>query len=173
MRAARGFSLIELIVAIVLLGFLAVTGANMLGDTMNTSYITTNNHSSGSQARYAMERMTREIREIAYGATGYTIGTKTATTFSFTKDNGTVVTLTGSGTTLTLQYSPGTTSTLTDQLGSGGLAFTYLDQLGGVTTSNEDIRFVQITMTVTNTKTGTTDSLRTRVFLRNAQANPA
>jgi prepilin-type N-terminal cleavage/methylation domain-containing protein len=168
MRRARGFTLVELVVAITLLGILSAVGAWMISDTMQTSYITTHNHSSGSQARYAMERMTREIREVAYGATGgYSFTTKTATSVAFTKIDGTSVTITNSGTTLTMAYGA-TSSTLSDQISSGAFAFSYLDQVGGVTTSNEDIRFVQITMTVVNTKTGKTESLRSRIFLRNA-----
>jgi len=171
-RNAGGFTLVELIVCIVLMGILFVVGTSMISGTMNTSYYTTQAHSSGSQARYAMERMTREIREMGFGAYGYSITTKTATSLAFTKEDGTAVTITNSGTSLTLRYAS-TSSTLTDQVSSGSFAFAYLDQLGATTTDNEEIRFVQITMTVANTKTGKTESMRTRVFLRNAQANPA
>jgi prepilin-type N-terminal cleavage/methylation domain-containing protein len=167
----RGFSLIELVIAMVLLGILAAVGSSMIGDAMNASMIATRNQSSGSQGRYAMERMVREIREMAYGASGYSITAKTSTSLAFSKENGTAVTITSSGTSLTLLYNPGTTSTLTDQVSSGTFAFAYLDQVGGTTTNNDEIRFVQITMTVANTTTGKSEQLRTRVFLRNAQAS--
>lgn len=162
-----------MIITIVLLGILAILGANMVGDTMNTAYITTQNHASGSQTRYAAERLTREIREMAYGSSGYEITSNLTnkTTLAFNKEDGTAVTITASGSTLTLGYSPGTTSTLTDQLTAFTMA--YYPQVGSTeTTDKDDIRFVQVSMSVANAKTGRIDSLRTRVFLRNAQQSP-
>jgi prepilin-type N-terminal cleavage/methylation domain-containing protein len=174
-RACGGFSLVELIVVIVLMGFLAAVSANLIADTMTASYTATNNAASGSAARYAAERITREVRELAYGTTGgYTISTWTSTSFAFTKQDGTVVTITGTPSatpgagTLTLRYtSVGAAQTLAT--GVSAFAFSYLDQLGATTTDKEDIRYVQLTMSIQNAKTLKTDSLRTRIFLRNAQ----
>jgi prepilin-type N-terminal cleavage/methylation domain-containing protein len=164
-RRSRGFSLVELIVVIVLLGILFAAGANMVGDTMQTAYIETNNQASGSQARYAMERLTREIRETAMGATGYSITNMGVANMVFTKQDGTAVTIDYSGSTLTLKYAS-TTSTLSDQVSSFTLE--YLDQLGATTAAKADVRFIRVTMSVVNSKTGMTDSLRTHIFLRNA-----
>jgi len=168
-RSSRGFSLIELVVVIVLMGFLAAVSANLIADTFTASYTTTNNAASGSVARYAAERITREVREMAYGTTGgYTISTWTSTSLSFTKQDGTVVTITSSGGTLTLRYTAiGTAQTLAT--GVTSFAFAYLDQLGATTTDAEDVRYVQVTMSVQNSSTGNTDSIRTRIFLRNAE----
>ena len=178
-RRARGFTLIELIVVMVLMGILFVVGSSMVGDTMRTSYLTTENHSSGSQARYAMERMAREIRQLQYGDLGYSFLTKTSTALAFTKEDLSTVSIVSCGTNLTLRYSSAVTCVacsdsapcLTNQISAGSFAFAYLDQLGAATTTNEEIRFVQITMTVTNAKTGKAENLRTRIFLRNAQKN--
>ena len=177
LRRQRGVTLLELIVAIVLLGMLAAVGTNMISDTMRTSYYATENHSSGSQARFAAERIAREIREMAYGASGYTITAKSATSLAFTKADGTAVTLTcASGctaatNTVTVTYAT-TTATLAEHVAANGFALAYLDLDGLVTTVNNDMRFVQITLSLQNTKTGMTDSIRTRVFLRNAMATP-
>lgn len=172
-RQERGFTLIELVVVMVLLGFLAALGSEMIAGTMQTSSITAYNQSSGSQARYAMERITREIREMAYGPSGYTVPTMGASSIVFTKEDGTAVTITYTGTSITLGYSGGTTSTLTDQLVSGATnVFQYRDVLGGTTTDKEDVRFVEITLAFANTVTGQAETLRDRVFLRNAQASP-
>jgi prepilin-type N-terminal cleavage/methylation domain-containing protein len=167
-RAGRGFSLIELVVVIVLIGLLAAVGANMVADTMSTAYTVTNNQASGSAARYAAERITREVREVAFGALGYSITTMTSASLAFTKEDGTAVTISSASGALTVRYGTATAQTLTNQVSS--FAFAYYDQLGGTTTSIEDIRFVQVTLSVVNSKTGATDSLRTRIFLRNAQA---
>ena len=169
----RGFTLIELVVVMVLLGFLSAVGAKMIAGTMETSYITTRNHTSGSQARYAMERITREIRETAFSATGYSIATMGASSIVFTKEDGTVVTITYSANSMTLGYTGGTTSTLSNQLVSGATnTFQYRDQLGGTTADKEDVRFVEVTLAFANSVTGQTETLRNRVFLRNAQASP-
>jgi type II secretory pathway pseudopilin PulG len=157
--------LVELVVAIVLLGILFAAGANMVGDTMTTAFTVTRNQASGSQARYTAERLTREVREMAYATTGYDISTMTSTSLAFNKQDGTAVTINYSGTTLTLNYG-GTTSTLSDQVSAFAIA--YYDLLGGTTADKDDVRFVQITLSVVNSNTGTTDSLRTRIFLRNA-----
>jgi len=167
-RTSRGFSLMELVVVIVLLGMMFATGANMVSDTMRTAYTVTNNYASGSQARYATERLTREVREMAYAAAGYNITTMTSTSLAFSKEDGTSVTINYASPTLTLKYGS-TTSTISDQVSSFALA--YYDQLGATTTDVADIRFVQITLSVVNSKTGTTDSLRTRIFLRNAEVS--
>jgi len=168
-RSSLGFSLVELIVVIVLMSLMAAVSANLISDTMTASYTATNNAASGSVARYAAERITREVRELAYGSSGgYSISTWTSTSFAFTKQDGTVVTITSSGGTLTLRYtSIGAAQTLAT--GVTSFAFAYLDQLGATTTDKEDIRYVQLTMSVQNAKTSKTDSLRTRIFLRNAQ----
>ena len=168
-HANRGFSLVELVVVIVLLGLMAAVSANLISDTMLASYTATNNQASGSAARYAAERITREVRELSYGATGgYQITTMTATSLAFTKQDGTVVTITSSAGTLTLRYtSVGAAQTLAT--GVSSFAFAYMDQLGATTTDPEEVRFVQVTMSIQNATTGKTDSLRTRIFLRNAQ----
>jgi prepilin-type N-terminal cleavage/methylation domain-containing protein len=164
----RGFSLVELIVVIVLLGLLSAVGANMLSDTMLTAYTVTNNQASGSAARYAAERITREIRETPFAALGYNITTMSATTYTFTRDDGVVVTIRFNAGAVTILYT-GTAAAQT--LVSGVSAFTleYLDVLGGSVTTAEDVRVVRLTMTVVNAKTSEPDYFRTRIFLRNAQ----
>jgi prepilin-type N-terminal cleavage/methylation domain-containing protein len=164
----KGFSLIELVVVIVLLGFLGAVGANLLADAMTTSYTVTNNQASGSAARYAAERIAREIRETPFAALGYNISTMNSTTYTFTRDDGVVVTIRFNSGAVTILYT-GTAAAQT--LVSGVSAFTleYLDLLGGTVTNAEDVRVVRLTMTVTNAKTSKPDYFRTRIFLRNAQ----
>ena len=168
----RGFTLLELVIVIVLLGFIAAVGSQMIGDTMRTSFVWSHNTSTESQGRYAVERMARELREMAFAAGGYDISSWSSTAITFNKEDGTAVTISSSGTTLTLVYNPGATATLTDQLSSGTFALTYLDLLGGTVSDKEDVRAVQIAMTLANPTTGKTESFRNRVFLRNAQASP-
>ena len=168
-RAAHrnsGFTFIELIIVMVLLGILAAAGSTLIRDAMLAGRFSMLNHSSGSQARYAMERLVREVREMRYGSLGYDITTMQAANFSFTKKDGTVVSITSAVPNLNMQYNPGATSVLTNQLNS--VAFAYYDIVGATTTDKQEVRFIQITLTLRNTVTGTTDTQRSRVFLRNA-----
>jgi prepilin-type N-terminal cleavage/methylation domain-containing protein len=164
--AQAGFTFIELIIVMVLLGILAAAGSTMIADAMTAGRLSTLSDSSGSQARYAIERIARELREMEFGTLGYEITTMQATSLSFTKKDGTVVSITSAAPNLNMQYSPGATAALTNQLSS--IAFAYYDIDALTTTSVNDVRFIQVTLTVVNTDTGATDTQRTRVFLRNA-----
>ncbi len=117
--------------------------------------------------RYAMERIAREVRETDHNGSNFVIGTMAVGTLSFTKRDGTAVTLTSSGANASLQYSsPSVTSTLTDQVNS--LAFAYYQSDGStLATSNSNISFVQISLTLE--EDGSTYPQRTRIALRNTQ----
>lgn len=168
-RRNGGFTLIELIISIVLLGFLAAVGTSMISDSFNTTYVVNASQANAGQARYALERLEREIRQVQYSGSSYTIGTMTLTSFVFTKSDGVTVTIANSGTNLNLGYStPAITSLLSSQVSSFAL---YYYQADGVTpaTGNSDIRFVQISLTLTDTNTsGQSIAQRTRVALRNS-----
>lgn len=171
-----GFTLVELVISIVLLGMLAAVGTGMIADSFDTTYMVNASEASAGQARYALERMEREIREIKYVDPNYSISTMTSTKMVFTKTvNGTDTTVTicngtspgcaGSSALLTLG-SPSTTSTLSSQVGSFALAYFQAD---GVTAAsgNGDIRFVRISLTLTDPTSGQSMAQRTRISLRN------
>ena len=179
MSCARGFTLIELIVAIVLLGILAAMGANMVNDTMTVAWHTAQNSSSSGQARYAMERMTREFREMSFSSSGnleydITSNLSNKTTITFVKEDGTTVSFTRSAGNLNMTHA-GTTAVLTDQLDTtltNPFVMAYLPLTGSTETGDKgEVRFIQITLNIKNSKTGKTDTYRSRVFLRNAQAS--
>lgn len=167
----------------VLIGILAAVGSTMIVDSFTTTRTVNSGNASAGQARYALERLAREIREVKFassGATGvYCITTKTATNLVFNKMtaastnrtdcNTEVITVTiiTNGSNLTLGYSsPAVTSTLSGQVSSLSLA--YLDVDGNPTADNSAIRFVQITLSVTDPTSGQSISQLTRVALRNA-----
>jgi len=169
LRGAHGFTLIELIITIVLLGLLGAVGVTMISDSFDTSRRIDASETNSGQARYALERMEREIREVRYSGGAYSITTRTASSMVFTKGDGVTVTLTNSGGDLTLGYSsPATTSPLANRVSSFALAYYQAD---GITpaTSNSDIRFVQISLTLYDSSTGGRSiAQRTRIALRNA-----
>ena len=195
-RHSGGFTLVEIIISIVLIGMLAAVGASMLKDTFTTASMVNANTTSAGQARYALERLAREIREIKFNtSTGqYCIDTITwagSSSLVFRKmsaaglantnptDCNTEVTRVSiaGGSSLTYGYSPDastafTTSTLINNViaNAGGIPLLKYYQIDGATpaTSTGNIRFVEITLTVADSTSGVQSTAqRTRVALRN------
>ncbi len=170
MRRQRGFTLLEMVIALVVLGLLgAAAGYGLVGGALAFS-ATSDAVQTLGKLRHASERMAREIREIRRNPatpTVYDITTMNATTLAFTKTDGTSVTLTGAPPLVTLAYStPAGTHTLTDEVGS--LAFAYLQTDGTTTaTGNSDVAFVELELTLT--RSGNSYPQRARVSLRNRQ----
>lgn len=80
----RGFTLIEIVIGLVLLGILGIVGTKMIGGSFFTNEVISKTNMAYSKARYGLERMAREIREV--DDTGsLQITTWTATQLSFTK----------------------------------------------------------------------------------------
>ncbi len=179
-RHSSGFTLVELIISIVLIGMLAAVGSSMIVDSFTTTRMVNAGTASAGQARYALERLAREIREVKYASSTppptnycsgtitdqYCITTMTATSVVFINGAGNTVTINNGGAKLTLQYSsPAATSTLASQVDR--FALSYLDASGNATPSPSLIRFVEITLTVTDLTSGQSTAQRTRVALRN------
>lgn len=69
-RLQVGFTLVELLLAIVLLGLLATVGASMLVDSFRVSTSLQAEQLIQYEARYALERIARELREVKRLAVG-------------------------------------------------------------------------------------------------------
>lgn len=173
----KGFTLIELVISIVLLGMLAAVGSTMISDGFTTTRMVNANQSNAAQARYAVERIAREIRETLFIApsSGYKIDNFTSSNLVFTKcpkvevectpNNWVTVTISNSSNNLTLGYSsPATTSTLYDPVSNFELS--YYDASGAPTKIASDIRIIQISLSVADPSQEITTQ-RTRVALRN------
>ena len=177
MRRTKGFTLIELITAIVVISIIAAAGAPVLVNSVRAYNSTLNVVMTLDKLRYASERMAHEFRE----ASRATLNMST-TAPQFTKIDylisGTTITSTSYGITLfgdtstglvTISYSGGTATraTLTDQLSSTAnpLKFTYYDQNGATTTSAASVRYVDIQLILR--ANGQDYSERTRVAIRN------
>lgn len=165
----RGFTLIEMITSIVVLGVLAAVSVPMLSNSFRAYEATHASLLTLSKLRYATERMVREIREVRRDPANladYDIAVMTATTFKFKRTDGVEVTITQSA-QVTLAYSaPNVTPppTLTDQLGS--LQFKYFKEDGTTeTTLKSEVAFVQISLSLIH---GTASyPQRVRIGLRN------
>lgn len=173
-RAARGFTLIEAVVSIVLIGVLATAVIPVISGGVKTYAATTTSINTLSKLRYATERMAREIREVRRDPVtpanyDMILGTNNLV---FYKADGYRVTITSGVPNGTLTYlSPTavtTSGTLTDQINAvGDLTFTYYDMAGAVTASLSQVAFVQIDLKLT--EDGAPLRQITRVALRNQQ----
>lgn len=187
-----GFTLIELIVVIVLLGILAASGSSMITGSFRTVSLLDSGKSSDAEARYVLERLAREIREAKYcsgtgcqgGLTSYCITSQSASKIVFYKRDPSSIDRSncGTGTTLvTLDYSSppslklayGTVSvsnplvSLSDRVGSFALSYYRCD---GSTTAadNSVVCFVQIALRLDDPLSGQQTQQRVRVALRNS-----
>lgn len=172
--SARGFTLIEAVLGIVLLGILAMAAMPVITGGITAYATTTTSLNTLSKLRYATERMAREVREVRRSTVTpadydiiTNISTGTSTSLVFTKSDGNQVSLNLSGANVTLAYStPAVSSTLTDQ--ASGLTFRYYQNDGTTAASSvSNVAFVDIQLDLV--ESGNTISQRTRVALRNQQ----
>jgi prepilin-type N-terminal cleavage/methylation domain-containing protein len=162
-----GFTLIEMVMVIVILGILAGLTAPIFSQGLTAARLTTENLHTLAKLRYATERLAREIRQVNYNGSAYDVSTMTGSSLVFTKDDTvtTTVSITHSGSNLTLAYgTPSVSGVLADEVSSMSLA--YYDADGAVTASSTDLAFVEINLTLQNPTTGGSYSQRTRVALR-------
>lgn len=94
----KGFTLIELVITVVLIGIVLFIVANSLYTGINAYLTTDKRKESLDQARIAMERMTREIRLVNAIVNGASVvpdvSIANATTFSFTDVTGAALSFT-------------------------------------------------------------------------------
>lgn len=168
---ARGFTLIEAVVSIVVLGILFALALPMLSSGLWAFERAQQSLDVLTKLRYATERMAREIREVDYTGGAYQISsalTANTSTLTFTKADGTGVGLVQTGANVTTSYSTiaGGPFTLTDR--ATQLRFNFYDSAGAATVSTSAVAYVQIDLTLTN-PAGASYSQRTRVGLRDRQ----
>jgi prepilin-type N-terminal cleavage/methylation domain-containing protein len=177
----RGFTVVELVITVVVMGILAVVGVSMISDSFTTARVVNAGQSNANDARYAVERLAREIREIKHfnKATGYDISEMSPSKLVFKRPDDVVVTIDVNNSNIRLNYSssPGVNSTLATQatLSLQYLALDPLSVTGATSTATgaSDLRFVEITVQLTDGTSGKQITERSRVALRNmCETNP-
>lgn len=144
-RQQHGFTLIEVIITIVILGIVAGLGATLLQEGFKGFFASKDRSAVTQQGRIAEERMRREIAS-AKKPNQLVITPSTQITFRMGIGNNTVQYSLSSG-DLLRQESSNTPQLLAQNVSS--LNFNYLDSAGNVTAVLKDIRFIQFSFTVT------------------------
>lgn len=159
-----------MVLSLILIGILSVISLNMISNSYSTTRSLNNENAATSTARYAIERVSREIRKVAYDANTklIQISNATPTQLSFTKSepaSTSLVTIRISGQSLLLSDpAPGTESVLANDVTAFSLQ--YFDASMGGSPSLSQIRFVQINLTI-QTPGANAVSLSSLVALRN------
>jgi len=150
----QGFTLIEAIIVIVILGVIGTIATTMLGQGLS-AYLTAQNVTDADwQGQIALERMERDLRAVR---SLNDISTATSSQFIFTDINGNSITYQLTGTSLMRN-----SQILADGIQS--LSFSYTDKNGSTTATPANIRYVTVTINVTQKKANY--NLTTSVNLR-------
>jgi prepilin-type N-terminal cleavage/methylation domain-containing protein len=157
-KGIKGFSLIELVVVIVVLGVISTMVGEILYHSAQSVATTYDVSNISTQSRVALERMAREIRMIR---SSDDLTTVQADEIDFVDVNGVSISYSLSGTDL-LRNS----NVLAKQIAS--LAFAYQDSEGNDLTfpvTAADVRYVKVSLNATENDANI--ALQTTVFLRN------
>lgn len=168
----RGFTIVELVVSIVLLAIVATMGAKFLS-SMFGAYIETRDVTSDDwQARVALERLTRELREVP-SRTGLVISPATEITF-VGADGDTTRYYQASNVLRRQNVTAATDQPLADN--ATAITFEYLTNDGVTTTAvAASVCYVTAVLAIASTSGSTTtfsDTLRATVQPRNFQPCP-
>lgn len=171
-RRNKGFTLVEIIIVMVLISVLAGISLTLLSDNVISAARVTKNAGTADQARYAVERLTREIRQMQRVNGAYQVTTSTAGALTFLRSDSattsTTVKITStSGTTgnVSLAYGAGAAQTLLN--GSITFSLSYFDVDGIATTDPALLSYIDLSLAVTDTSTGLNVPQRQRISLRN------
>lgn len=184
LRRGRGFTLIEMIIVIVVIGIMAAVLSPLALSSLRAYDTTLNDLLVLDKLRYATERLAREVREVDAGFVFTPTTGMGANSMEFTRHyydssgaagSATVVRVCNNGAEVRLGYSATSTSCsytepiLTDELngsGNAGLQFRYFKS-DGVTpaTGSTDVGIIEISLTLSHN--GNTYPQVTRVELKN------
>ncbi len=160
MQTQHGFSLIELIMVILIVGIIAGMSALLVSQGFNAFFNSEDILDANSQGQLAMQRMARDIQLIRSPAD---ISTATSGQLSFTDINNNTVSYVLSGSNLNLTKNA---NTQTLAIGVNGLTFTYYDQNGTTPPASTAVtRYIKVTLIVTQNNVNYT--LATAIYPRN------
>ena len=168
MHSQSGFTLIEMVMAIVIIAIIGVTGATTLSNSVLAWREAPDVVDTLSKLRGSLERVEREVREMRRDPltpANYDVTLLTASQLDFTKSDGTNVIFTIAPPTVNIEYStPAVASVLVDQVNTA--VFTFFQQDGTTSaTGGADLAFVELQLELT--ESGNSYAQMIRVALRN------
>lgn len=178
-RSRRGFTLIEAVATIVILGVIGVSASNIIY-TSTDSYVSAANTSQvHSELSVALDRIARELRKIeldtAASDVAPNIDSANAASIIWRNSSGEVSSLILNGTDLELVIDDGAASVLLTDVTA--LTIQCYDEdnraFGGALSgaSCDPIRRIEITLTAQ--RNGVSESLRAKVFIRGTMTGAA
>lgn len=157
MQRSKGFTLIELILVIVILGIIAVAGSLLLQQGLNNYFTNQAITDASWQGQIALQTMARRLREIRSPTD---ITTASATQLSFTDINNNAVSYQLIGSNLLLNGS-----VLISGVNNASSSFAYLDSNTTTTAVLANIRYITINLAIA--KNNVNYTLRTTIYARN------
>src|SRR5712691_6885689 len=149
---ARGFTLIEVIITLVIAGVLATIGATLLSSGFRSYFLGRELAQDAAQGTLALERMTRDLRTARSAADLTTIG---ASTITFVDVDGNTITYALSAGSVTRAQNGGTAQPLAANVSN--LAFTYLQNDGQSTAvTPATVWYIGVAVTVASQNASTT-----------------
>ena len=168
-RAGGGFTLIEVIATLVIVGMLAVFGTSMLSNVIQGYNSARNADEVVQKAQMALQRMTVEFSQIV---PQYATGSATSITYNYNGEPNSIISQ--SGNRIVYQYN-GTSYTLLDGVAAGSLRFTYFTNYNSTAmtsfANNANVNLVGITFNMQgdDTSIGVNQAYSTRVKLNKLQ----
>jgi len=161
-----GFTLIELVITMVLIGIVAFIVADAMTTGFKAYFVTDFRKEALDQARIALERMTREIRNVRSLAD---IGTANATQFCFVNTDGTRVSFLFSGTSIVRDEPAACPSAAVTPILSNNTtgSFAYLQTDGSTDPAPPSANTRRIRITMMSTISGENVTLQSEVWPRN------
>jgi len=149
---ARGFTLLEAIITLVIAGVLAAIGSTIMSGGFRNYFLGRELAQDAAQGTLALERITRDLRTVRSAADLTTIGASTITFFDV---DGNTISYALSAGSVTRTQNGGTAQPLASNVSS--LAFKYLQNNGQTTAaSSATVWYIGVTVTVTSQNATTT-----------------